>query len=45
MLDYYHLSEHLHKVALAQFYDNTLQERQWVEATKPESTEGHRWTA
>jgi hypothetical protein len=34
VLDYYHLSEHLHKVALAQFYDNTLQERQWVEATK-----------
>ena len=34
LLDYYHLSEHLHKVALAQFYDNTLQERQWVEATK-----------
>ncbi len=34
VLDYYHLSERLHKVALAQFYDYPLQEREWVEATK-----------
>lgn len=34
ILDYYHLSERLHKVALAQFYDDPLQEREWVEATK-----------
>ncbi len=34
ILDYYHLSEHLHKVALAQFYDDPLKEREWVEATK-----------
>jgi len=34
VLDYYHLSERLHKVALAQFYDDPLKEREWVEATK-----------
>jgi Uncharacterised protein family (UPF0236) len=34
ILDYYHLSERLHKVALAQFYDDPLQERERVEATK-----------
>ena len=34
ILDYYHLSERLHKMALAQFGDDPLQERQWVEATK-----------
>ena len=34
VLDYYHLSERLHRVALAQFYDDPLKERQWVEATK-----------
>jgi Uncharacterised protein family (UPF0236) len=34
ILDYYHLSERLHKVALAQFYDDPLAEREWVEATK-----------
>ena len=34
ILDYYHLSERLHKVALAQFPDDPLQEREWVEATK-----------
>jgi hypothetical protein len=34
ILDYYHLSERLHKVALAQFYDDPLKEREWVEATK-----------
>ena len=34
ILDYYHLSERLHKVALAQFYDYPLQGREWVEATK-----------
>jgi len=34
ILDYFHLSERLHKVALAQFGDNPLQGRQWVEATK-----------
>ncbi len=34
ILDYYHLSERLHKVALAQFYDDPLKQRQWVEATK-----------
>jgi hypothetical protein len=34
ILDYYHLSEHLHKVTLAQFYDDPLKEREWVEATK-----------
>jgi hypothetical protein len=34
ILDYYHLSERLHKLALAQFYDDPLQEREWVEATK-----------
>ena len=35
ILDYYHLSERLQGVALAQFYDDPLQEREWVEATKP----------
>ena len=34
ILDYYHLSERLHKVALTQFFDDPLRERQWVEATK-----------
>ena len=34
VLDYYHLSEHLHKVALAQFYNDPLKQREWVEATK-----------
>ena len=34
ILDYYHLSERLHKVALTQFYDDPLKEREWVEATK-----------
>ncbi len=34
ILDYYHLSERLHKVALAQFPDDPLQEREWLEATK-----------
>jgi hypothetical protein len=34
ILDYYHLSERLHKVALAQFCDDPLKEREWVEATK-----------
>ena len=34
ILDYYHLSERLHKVGLAQFGDDPLQKRQWVEATK-----------
>lgn len=34
ILDYYHLSERLHRVALAQFYDDPLKEREWVEATK-----------
>ncbi|NIN68993.1 MAG: ISKra4 family transposase, partial [Anaerolineae bacterium] len=34
ILDYYHLSERLHKVALAQFSDDPLKQRQWVEATK-----------
>ncbi len=34
ILDYYHLSERLHKVALAQFYDDSLKQREWVEATK-----------
>ncbi len=34
ILDYYHLSERLHKVALAQFGDDPLKEREWVEATK-----------
>ena len=34
ILDYYHLSEHLYKVALAQFCDDPLKEREWVEATK-----------
>jgi len=33
ILDYYHLSERLHRVALAQFYDDPLKEREWVEAT------------
>jgi hypothetical protein len=34
ILDYYHLSERLHRVALAQFFDEPLKEREWVEATK-----------
>jgi hypothetical protein len=34
VLDYYHLSERLHKVALAQFYNDPLKQREWVEATK-----------
>lgn len=34
ILDYYHLSERLHKAALAQFCDDPLKEREWVEATK-----------
>lgn len=34
VLDYYHLSEHLHKVALAQFDADPLKEREWVEASK-----------
>src|ERR671918_2070580 len=34
ILDYYHLSEHLYKVALAQFCDDPLKDREWVEATK-----------
>ena len=34
ILDYYHLSERLHKVALAQFPDDPLHEREWLEATK-----------
>jgi hypothetical protein len=34
ILDYYHLSERLHRVARAQFYDDPLKEREWVEATK-----------
>jgi hypothetical protein len=34
ILDYYHLSERLHRVALAQFPDDPLKEREWVEATK-----------
>ena len=34
ILDYYHLSGRLHKVALAQCYDDPLKQRQWVEATK-----------
>ncbi len=34
ILDYYHLSERLHKVAQIQFSDDPLQGRQWVEATK-----------
>lgn len=34
ILDYYHLSQRLHRVALAQFYDDPLKEREWVEATK-----------
>jgi hypothetical protein len=34
ILDYYHLSERLHKVALAQFYDDPLKKQEWVEATK-----------
>jgi hypothetical protein len=34
ILDYYHLSERLHRVALAQFYDDPLEEREWTEATK-----------
>jgi hypothetical protein len=34
ILDYYHLSERLHKAALAQFYDDSLKQREWVEATK-----------
>jgi Uncharacterised protein family (UPF0236) len=32
VLDYYHCSEYLHKVAKAQ-YDNPLQAQEWVEAT------------
>lgn len=34
ILDYYHLSERLHRVALAQFSDDPLKKREWVEATK-----------
>ncbi len=34
ILDYYHLAERLHKVALVQFYDDPLKKREWVEATK-----------
>lgn len=34
ILDYYHLTERLHKVALVQFYDDPLKKREWVEATK-----------
>jgi hypothetical protein len=34
ILDYYHLIERLHKVALVQFYHDPLKEREWVEATK-----------
>jgi hypothetical protein len=34
VLDYYHQSERLHRLALAQFYDDPLKEREWVEATK-----------
>jgi hypothetical protein len=34
ILDYYHLSERLHKVAWTHFYDDPLEEREWVEATK-----------
>ena len=41
ILDYYHLSERLHKVALAQFYDDPLKEREWVEATKARLSFGY----
>ena len=35
ILDYYHLCQgHLYQVALAQFCDDPLKEREWVEATK-----------
>jgi hypothetical protein len=34
VLDYYHLSQRLHKLAQAQFYDDPLKEKEWVEATK-----------
>jgi hypothetical protein len=34
ILDYYHLSQRLHRVALAQFSDDPLKEREWLEATK-----------
>jgi hypothetical protein len=34
ILDYYHLTERLHKVAWTQFYDDPLKAREWVEATK-----------
>lgn len=33
ILDYYHCSEHLHKVAALQYWDNPEREAEWVEAT------------
>jgi len=33
VLDYYHCSEHLHKVACVQFSDNPEKQTEWVEAT------------
>ena len=33
ILDYYHCSEHLHKVASVQYSDNPEKETEWVEAT------------
>ncbi len=32
ILDYYHCSEHVHKVGSLQFGDDTVQEQEWVEA-------------
>ena len=33
VLDYHHCSEHLHKMASAQFGDDPLKGKKWVEAT------------
>ena len=33
ILDYYHCSEHLHKVASLQYEDHPEKEREWIEAT------------
>lgn len=33
ILDYYHCSEHLHKVASLQYRDHPEKEREWIEAT------------
>jgi len=32
VLDYYHCSEHVHKVGALQFTEDAVQEREWVEA-------------